>query len=165
MGLFFSVTALLKGLTIAIAFPLNVFLRTFETLPLEEAEDLVDLLSESESESVFGLHLVGSLIGSGDLTSESELISLNFVVVVSSDKVSSGFDKFRSDDDSADLSLVAPERLSGLFKLATCVRDFKLDFLLLSIFFSEEFLVFCGDSEDTLLFALGFNFPATKKNR
>jgi len=165
-GLFFSVTALLKGFTIAIAFPLNVFLRTFETLlPLEEAEDLVDLLSESESESVFGLHLVGSLIGSGDLTSESELISLNFVVVVvSSDDVSSGFDKFVSDGDSADLSLLDPERLSGLFKLSTFVRvaatgDFKLDFLLLSIFFSEEFLLFCGDSEDTLLFALGFNFP------
>ena len=67
-GLFFSVTALLKGFTIAIAFPLKVFFKTFETLPLEEAEDLVDLLSESESESVFGLHLVGSRMGRGDLT-------------------------------------------------------------------------------------------------
>ena len=64
----------------AIAFPLKVFLRTLETLPLEEAEDLVDLLSESESESVFGLHLVGSRIGSGDLTSESETGSVSAIV-------------------------------------------------------------------------------------
>ena len=35
---------------------------------MEEVEDLVDLLSESESESVFGLHLVGSRMGSGELS-------------------------------------------------------------------------------------------------
>ena len=61
-------TALLKGFTIAIAFPLNVFLKTLETLLVEEVELLVDRLSESESESVFGLHLVGSRIGSGELS-------------------------------------------------------------------------------------------------
>ena len=55
----------------AIALPLKVFLNTLETLLVEDAEDLLDLLSESESESVFGLHFVGSRIGRGDFTESS----------------------------------------------------------------------------------------------
>ena len=65
-GLFFSGAGLLNGLTIAIAFPLNVFLKERGTLLLlVDAEDFVDLESESESESdaLPLLDLVGNRIG------------------------------------------------------------------------------------------------------
>ena len=68
-GLFFSGAGLLNGLTIAIAFPLNVFLNERATLLLLEAEDFVDFESESESESAGLLFdLVGSRIGCGGLS-------------------------------------------------------------------------------------------------
>ena len=60
---------MLNGLTIAIAFPLNVFLNERATLLLLEAEDFVDFESESESESAGLLFdLVGSRIGCGGLS-------------------------------------------------------------------------------------------------
>ena len=70
-GLFFSGAGLLNGLTIAIAFPLNVFLKERATLLLLDAEDFVDFESESESESAGLLFdsLVGSRIGCGLSTS------------------------------------------------------------------------------------------------
>ena len=69
-GLFFSGAGLLNGLTIAIAFPLNVFLNERATLLLLDAEDFVDFESESESESAGLLFdLVGSRIGCGLSTS------------------------------------------------------------------------------------------------
>ena len=136
-----TAAALLKGFTIAIAFPLNVFLKTLETLLVEEVEDLVDLLSESESESVFGLHLVGRRIGSGELSGLSGQpggLGARFLA----------------------------ERLSGR-RLASLLASllFTEDFLRLSAFLSGETgLTFCGDSEDTRLLVLGFNFPENKKS-
>ena len=129
-------TALLKGFTIAIAFPLNVFLKTLETLLVEEAEDFVDRLSESESESVFGLHLVGSRIGSGELSGLSGQPA----------GVGAG---------------VLAERLSGRLLASLLTEDFRR----LSGFLSGETgVTFCGDSEDTRLLVLGFNFPENKKS-
>ena len=132
-----TAAALLKGFTIAIAFPLNVFLKTLETLLVEEVEDLVDrVLSESESESVFGLHLVGRRIGSGELSGLSGQpggVGARFLA----------------------------ERLSGRL-LASLFTE---DFLRLSGFLSGETgVTFCGDSEDTRLLVLGFNFPENKKS-
>ena len=130
-------TALLKGFTIAIAFPLNVFLKTLETLLVEEVELLVDRLSESESESVFGLHLVGRRIGSGEL---------------------SGL----SGQPGGLRARFLAERLSG--RLGASL--FTEDFLRLSGFLSGETPVtFCGDSEDTRLLVLGFNFPENKNHQ
>merc|ERR550517_220754 len=71
-GLFFSGAGLLNGLTIAIAFPLKVFLNDLATLLLLDAEDFVDFESESESESAGLLFdLVGSLIGNDGLSTSS----------------------------------------------------------------------------------------------
>ena len=65
--LFFSGAGLLNGLTIAIAFPLKVFLNDLATLlQLLDADDLVDFESESESDSIGLLFdFVGSRIGCG----------------------------------------------------------------------------------------------------
>ena len=65
--LFFSGAGLLNGLTIAIAFPLKVFLNDLATLlQLLDADDLVDFESESESDSIGLLFdFVGRRIGCG----------------------------------------------------------------------------------------------------
>merc|ERR550517_550261 len=72
--LFFSGAGLLNGLTIAIAFPLKVFLNDLATLlQLLDADDLVDFESESESDSIGLLFdFVGSRIGCGLSTWSSD---------------------------------------------------------------------------------------------
>ena len=109
-----------------------------ETLLLEEVEDLVDLLSESESESVFGLHLVGSRIGSEGITSGS---GLSKVTLGGESATTSGFTSNGKGEIAG-----SSERLGVLLELSSGSRvddgDFMENLLFRSNFLSGVVLFF-----------------------
>ena len=145
------------------AFPLNVFLRTLETLLVEEVEDFVDRQSESESESVLDLHFVGSLIGRGDFDSVSELLAPSVCESLFGWILNSVSRIFR--DSSCSCFRGKLFWLVGVSLVMFLEMDAipTLDFALFSFFFSGEGFSFCGDSDETRLLDLGFNLPKTSK--
>ena len=94
---------MLNGLTIAIAFPLKVFLNDLATLLLLDAEDFVDFESESESESAGLLFdLVGSRIGNDGLSTSSTSSSSFCCSSCLCEGGSADADSFNADSADAD---------------------------------------------------------------